>query len=556
MASSGSAATIFKSDVAVEAVITLVLIENSQEMVPAWGNLRGHYLPTLLGSMRAANPVVPIPVLWLMTAPAGGDSSSQSAPPRQFNQLPDLKFSFQAGNRVSARIINRSIELMLEAGARFPNGLVAFHLIIVAASPPLEGTWNTHPTFPVPAGKSEWQLMAEKLAQNKIFCHMVLSSSQNMGSLEQLFVANMQLQNHQSVKPWFSPSVDYSFYLSACHAARPRQMSTIVTSVELPTPPVNKNLTSPSRPPVHRHQTFPLEAMRSSPEAPPTPQGVAPPSLVSSLQKIHGLSRKKVYGTQTPRQPFFREEPVRAKYRQAPTPLSIPVGSDDKSGLNKSGIGKIRSPEWTSSPSDPVSPARRSPRHHRGISPSDTKTIPALTTPLSTPHGAPPVMAVYPESPGYMTMASSSGFPCVSMSSPNTQVDYPGSGIALTTPVTSVSSQQPSSSASLSTWNATPRYTDAGDAPFLFSPELEAATAAKLQAALHCSSLSQPSFAPGDNHMTDGVYSTSFPQQHVSSTTSLNYAACSTQPVASRSKGNSPAILGGSSFSSLQGWAG
>ena len=60
MSQSGGTPPIFKSDPAAKAVITLVLIENSQEMVPAWSDLRGHYLPTLLGTMRVANPVVPV----------------------------------------------------------------------------------------------------------------------------------------------------------------------------------------------------------------------------------------------------------------------------------------------------------------------------------------------------------------------------------------------------------------------------------------------------------------------------------------------------------------
>jgi len=60
MSQSGGTPSIFKSDPAAKAVITLVLIENSQEMVAAWSDLRGHYLPTLLGTMRVANPVVPV----------------------------------------------------------------------------------------------------------------------------------------------------------------------------------------------------------------------------------------------------------------------------------------------------------------------------------------------------------------------------------------------------------------------------------------------------------------------------------------------------------------
>ncbi|KAI5996715.1 hypothetical protein EDD15DRAFT_442851 [Pisolithus albus] len=249
--------------------------------------------------------------------------------------------------------------------------------------------------------------------------------------------------------------------------------------------------------------------MRSSPEAPPTLQGAASPSLVSSLQKIHGLSRKKVYGTQTSRQPFCREEPVRAKYRQAPTPLSIPAVSGDESGLNKGGVGRMRSPERASSPSDPISPARRSPRHRRGISPTDMKSIPTtLTVPLSNAHAPPPATSVHPESSAYMSMASSSStFQPVPVAS-HMRVDCPGSGFVLATPETCVPSQQPISSASSS--NAIPRYTDAGDAPFLFSPELEAATAAKLQAALQCSSFGQPSCMPGNNYVAEGVCTSDF----------------------------------------------
>jgi hypothetical protein len=47
------------------------------------------------------------------------------------------------------------------------------------------------------------------------------------------------------------------------------------------------------------------------------------PSLVTHLQKIHGLTKKKIYGSQPPRQPFIREDRVRDKYRQILTPLSI-----------------------------------------------------------------------------------------------------------------------------------------------------------------------------------------------------------------------------------------
>jgi hypothetical protein len=51
---------IFRPVVPGEAVATLVLIENSRAMVDCWSDLRDHCLPTLLGTMRLANPNVPV----------------------------------------------------------------------------------------------------------------------------------------------------------------------------------------------------------------------------------------------------------------------------------------------------------------------------------------------------------------------------------------------------------------------------------------------------------------------------------------------------------------
>jgi hypothetical protein len=51
---------IFRPVVSGEAVAILVLIENSQAMVQNWSDLRDHHLPTLLGTMRLANSIVPV----------------------------------------------------------------------------------------------------------------------------------------------------------------------------------------------------------------------------------------------------------------------------------------------------------------------------------------------------------------------------------------------------------------------------------------------------------------------------------------------------------------
>ncbi|KAF8836103.1 hypothetical protein BDN67DRAFT_362409 [Paxillus ammoniavirescens] len=348
MSSSGTPA-IFNSGPAVKAVITLILIENSQEMVSAWEDLRGHYLPTLLGTMRMSNPVVPIPVLWLTTSPTGDDSTTlHSPPPRQYNQLPELRFNFSPDNRISSRVINRAIELMMEATAPFYGEPVNLHLIIVAASPPVEDTWGVPTTMPTQIAQSEWRLLGQKMAQHGIHCHMVLRASQNMKPMIELFSTNLDLQGHRRVLPWFHTSTDYTFHLSGSRAdscaelpGTPFSPVNVLAGPEpFAIPVAEKHPPAAVRPPVHRHQTFPQDPQRSPPDPPATG---STPSLVTSLQKVHGLSRKKLYGTQPPRQPFVREEPVRQKYRQAPTPLSIPAGGQSFSTPEiGQGVGKSK----------------------------------------------------------------------------------------------------------------------------------------------------------------------------------------------------------------------
>lgn len=62
---------------------------------------------------------------------------------------------------------------------------------------------------------------------------------------------------------------------------------------------------------------------------------------------MHGLTKKKIYGTQPPRQPFVSDEPVRDKYRQVPTPLSIPLLPPSSSSITKPPKASSRAPSKT-----------------------------------------------------------------------------------------------------------------------------------------------------------------------------------------------------------------
>lgn len=57
------------------------------------------------------------------------------------------------------------VQLMLEAATRFQGGPVTFHLFVVAASSPIQGTWGVSLTMPSQIGQSEWRVLGQRIAQ-------------------------------------------------------------------------------------------------------------------------------------------------------------------------------------------------------------------------------------------------------------------------------------------------------------------------------------------------------------------------------------------------------
>jgi hypothetical protein len=67
-----------------------------------------------------------------------------------------------------------------------------------------------------------------------------------------------------------------------------------------------------------------------------TQPDIVKPSLVTRLQKMHGLTKKQIYGSQPHHQPFISEERVCNKCPKIPTPLSLPPLLPPLSGIPKS----------------------------------------------------------------------------------------------------------------------------------------------------------------------------------------------------------------------------
>ncbi|KAH7915768.1 hypothetical protein BJ138DRAFT_1109298 [Hygrophoropsis aurantiaca] len=624
MPNSGASAIFKAGHASVKAVITLVLIENSQEMVPAWPDLRDRYLPILLGTMRLANPLVPIPVLWLTSTRVGDDKVSTETPrPRQFNQLPELQFCYDHDNKISPHSISHAIELISEASAPFQGQPISRHLIIVSASSPIEGSRGVDATVTnrTQVGQSSWHLLGQQLAQHNIHCHMILSASRDMGPLRELFLTS--LQRHRPIEPWFpTDSSKHIFYLCA------------ESEDLLPPFPLAEKALSAQPPVVQRRQTFPQDVPRT-PTDPTVPlQPASEPSLVSSLQKMHGLSRKKLYGAQPSRQPFVRDESVRTKYRQAPTPLSIPPSpTSSRAGVSPTDDGRVtakskfergRRSEKLSRTNvgseHPQNSGRRSPWSRSRVSSPDLNSLPSSPTSVSSHVATSPTMSVHIEpgpagmnpvvsgisdatmfspvfsdvhyssmSPGMLADSSvllqrspipepsptsslfsvmpqdpawAAGGPVTTAMTHNNTIGISASPrapneVQHTYNMSSMSGKYRLDSMPQNGHDSSPkvvsRFKDDGDAPFIFSPEYEAETAAKLRALQSSATLSQlPAFTSMNKYTIDPYIT----DPHSTSNHAIPqaYTTASQANVPGNEVPNTSFSFGASS--SLQGWAG
>ncbi|KAF8152238.1 hypothetical protein B0H34DRAFT_110557 [Crassisporium funariophilum] len=284
---SAATTSLFKPTAPQQPVATLILIENSQEMSFIWSDLRDQYLDKLVDNLVFANPSAPITVGY-------------------HDGLHDIKFNSAPENRISPVLVNSCINF-LDSG-KFQGQTVALHLIIVAATPPSDD--NTA-IYPASNSYLPWLQLAQKLAKKKIHLHIAVNPRHDMSPLTMLFEETLRLQNHlEEIPPFPLDPLKIVLRLSA----KP--------GCELST----ESASSHPYPHSTRRNSYPLDNLYFDDEGgnSPSSESDPPPSLVSQLQQVHGLTKKKVYGTKPTRQPFFRDERVRDKYRKVPTPLTMP----------------------------------------------------------------------------------------------------------------------------------------------------------------------------------------------------------------------------------------
>ena len=159
-----------------------------------------------------------------------------------------------------------------------------------------------------------------------------------------------------------------------------------------------------------RRDSYPLDNFHSEfddASKPAAPNENDPgPSLVTQLQQVHGLTKKKVYGTKPQRQPFFRDDRVRDKYRKAPTPLTMPLSVTENVHSPNAG-GKVVPQSRADRMNRDFHQRRQEPWTRRGSGLS-TPELETMSSPANT-------SAIYDLSPGSPYVSSD-------MSSPVTPV--------------------------------------------------------------------------------------------------------------------------------------
>ncbi|EMD31188.1 hypothetical protein CERSUDRAFT_69524 [Gelatoporia subvermispora B] len=293
-----------------DAVSVFVLIEDSALLAAKWAYMHDFVLPVLLDTLRKADPTSPMRAFWFTTAPSSTPSTTAITGADEGIQIPDFSFEYASGSPISMAHVRRGIDILATGtGSR----RVTRHLIIIAASRLRDSVMSSHTSQ---SGNDPWENLALSLSQMYIRLHMILSPGNETNNFHGLFKRLLQLERNTEVPVWFP--VD-SRLLTVRLSGKPMRPHEGIYGVpEEPAsevPPDTQEVYSssasppslPSSPssdsigPIRRHST-PVTASRKAraPEdtSPTLPEGMG---LVTYLQQMHGLTKKRSYGLKAPK---------------------------------------------------------------------------------------------------------------------------------------------------------------------------------------------------------------------------------------------------------------
>ncbi|KAF9560408.1 hypothetical protein CPC08DRAFT_762700 [Agrocybe pediades] len=286
---------------------TMFLVESSVEMSYAWPEFRDTYLPRLVNSLLQARSYPAATVSVLDCQP----STEPRSYPTFHDAFHDLTFSnFSSHGKITTSRISACID-SLEA-SKYQNQVSAAHLIIVAATPPFD---DSNVTAFAGDNFQSWVPLAQRLSSGGIYCHIAVKPSPDMAPLTWLFEETLRLQGNTEALP-YSPTEPLSVAMRI--SARPNYELRNDTRTIAAHPIARMN--------IPRRNSYPLdnfypESFDDTAGASANVEGEQP-TLVTQLQQVHGLTKKKVYGAKPVRPPFFSER-AGQKFHHAP-PLTMP----------------------------------------------------------------------------------------------------------------------------------------------------------------------------------------------------------------------------------------
>ncbi|KAH9856311.1 hypothetical protein C2E23DRAFT_944275 [Lenzites betulinus] len=305
-------------------VLVLVLVEDSAQMAARWPDVRDSYLPILLENLRTAHPSVQIEARWLTTSSTSPVATYSIMDAAQCRNVPVLVLGQVPSRKISPPAIQNAIKI-LGASRRGVN--VIRHFILVAATGPSMSSPIHEAT---PSGFDPWNDIALILKQEYIRLHVILNIGAEMRTYHELFKRSLQLQSNSEVPAWFCDSRNVSGRLSD------RPQFVVRSAVATPIPPISNGIQQgrygnlSSSPPIFTTSPYPgAPSTQDSPPAispqhcktstsPTTPrsrgrgsespnsphEGGSSGSLVTYLQQMHGLTKKKSYGVKAPKKRY------------------------------------------------------------------------------------------------------------------------------------------------------------------------------------------------------------------------------------------------------------
>ncbi|KZT01999.1 uncharacterized protein LAESUDRAFT_445158 [Laetiporus sulphureus 93-53] len=288
-------------------VFVMVLVEDSRAMQAKWNDVRRHYLPLILESLRTVDMVEQMHIWWLTSSAASKPFTTSIQNAGYCHEIPEVKLGQQPDTAISTATIRRCLKIYANTGKQRYNNQ---HLIIVASSPLM--SVNEGPGH-MQTGIDPWLGTALALCQACIRLHLIVGPVFESRTFRDLFDRARYVQSLSEVSPWFA--VDQSKFsvhlagVSSQQASPPA--STSPDTLSTASSPEIFTSSSLSLPPSPTHYvssiTSPRPSFSSSAGSRIEPLDIRPPELVSRttadtlgivsyLQRYHGLTKKRLNG--------------------------------------------------------------------------------------------------------------------------------------------------------------------------------------------------------------------------------------------------------------------